>query len=243
MKQSTLDSFLNLKRGRDIESKKVHSEKEAKKKDEKKKLRKRRKEEQRSEKAVKKKKKRESSLKKLAPETKTSNSTIPQPKPFWNSLTAKISNSCVLLTNINVLPAEPILNLQQLGEHWFSTKAQKVATAFSTFDLWSRNLWNSIPATKLSEEENSAERTEKKSHRISKDKPPAGRTKKIKLYPTETQRKTLNRWFGTARWTYNRCLDAVKNGCPRNKKSLRARCVNNDLWTGELAWLGFEHSL
>lgn len=60
-------------------------------------------------------------------------------------------------------------------------------------------------------------------------KPPAGKTKKIRLYPTQSQRHTLNQWFGTVRWTYNQVLDGVMNkGMKRNKKELRAAYVNND---------------
>lgn len=48
----------------------------------------------------------------------------------------------------------------------------------------------------------------------------------------------LNRWFSTARWTYNRAVDAVRSGCERSKKALRALCVNNELWESEsLAWV------
>jgi putative transposase len=61
--------------------------------------------------------------------------------------------------------------------------------------------------------------------------------KKVQLYPTQTQRETLNKWFGTARWTYNRCVTAVKEGEPRNKKCLRAKCVNNVNFETEFTWV------
>ena len=34
--------------------------------------------------------------------------------------------------------------------------------------------------------------------------------KNIRLYPTKSQRKVLNFWFGCARWTYNKCVDLYK---------------------------------
>ena len=69
-------------------------------------------------------------------------------------------------------------------------------------------------------------------------KSPAERVRKIKLKPNPAQRQTLNNWFSTARWTYNRCVHAINElGCERSKKALRAQCVNNDLWTGELEWV------
>jgi len=32
-------------------------------------------------------------------------------------------------------------------------------------------------------------------------------------------------------------VQAIRDGCPRNKKELRAQCVNNMLWQGETAWV------
>ena len=54
-----------------------------------------------------------------------------------------------------------------------------------------------------------------------------GKAIKIRVYPTTVQRKILNEWFGTARWTYNQVVAAIRDGVPRNKKQLRAKCVNN----------------
>lgn len=69
-------------------------------------------------------------------------------------------------------------------------------------------------------------------------KPPPERVKKIKLRPTSEQRKKLNQWFGTARWTYNRCVAAIReHGCDRSKKELRSRCVHNNLWEKENSWV------
>ncbi|KAK9488756.1 hypothetical protein V1527DRAFT_456102 [Lipomyces starkeyi] len=53
--------------------------------------------------------------------------------------------------------------------------------------------------------------------------------KKIRLYPTAEEKHILERWIGTARWTYNECLRAVKvEGVPRSKKALRARAINRE---------------
>ncbi|CAG8703828.1 11196_t:CDS:2 [Gigaspora margarita] len=41
-------------------------------------------------------------------------------------------------------------------------------------------------------------------------KPPAGKVRRIHLFPTQEERMKLRKWIGTARWTYNRCLIAVK---------------------------------
>ncbi len=68
------------------------------------------------------------------------------------------------------------------------------------------------------------------------EKPPAQKTKKIKLFPTQEQRVTLNKWFGTARWTYNQCLQVIKDGTPRKQKLLRAKCVNNGNFSEQNQW-------
>lgn len=53
------------------------------------------------------------------------------------------------------------------------------------------------------------------------------KARKIRIYPNQEQRQILARWFGTARWTYNRCLDAIeKEQVKKNKKELRAKCLN-----------------
>ncbi len=68
-----------------------------------------------------------------------------------------------------------------------------------------------------------------------------GRVKKIRLYPTREERQKLAQWFGATRWTYNRCLEEVKDkGCERTEKALRARVVNADVLEAggkALAWL------
>jgi hypothetical protein len=67
----------------------------------------------------------------------------------------------------------------------------------------------------------------KKAKAKPKPKIPAGKSRKIRVYPTSEQRKTLRKWFGTARWTYNECLKEIQeNGVAKKKKALRARCLN-----------------
>ena len=48
----------------------------------------------------------------------------------------------------------------------------------------------------------------------------------------------LNKWFDTARWTYNKCVDAVKNRvCSKNKKSLRSVCLNSGALKDTYPWV------
>ncbi|CAG8820979.1 3992_t:CDS:1, partial [Racocetra fulgida] len=82
-------------------------------------------------------------------------------------------------------------------------------------------------------ETNVSELKKNKQKMVSK-KEPAGKAKRIKLFPIQEQRQTLVKWFGTTRWTYNQALLAVeKDRIPRNKKSLRVKCVNSELFQNE----------
>jgi putative transposase len=59
-------------------------------------------------------------------------------------------------------------------------------------------------------------------------KPSAGKAKRIRVYPNATQKTLLNGWFGTARWTYNQCLQKIKEDRTNLKKAtLRTLVVNN----------------
>jgi putative transposase len=67
----------------------------------------------------------------------------------------------------------------------------------------------------------------KKAKAKPKPKIPAGKSRKIRVYPTSEQRKTFRKWFGSARWTYNECLKEIEeSGVAKEKKALRAKCLN-----------------
>ncbi len=53
----------------------------------------------------------------------------------------------------------------------------------------------------------------------------AGRS--LSAVPGQRTTECLLRWMGTARWTYNHCLEAHRDhGVALNKKQLRAKCIN-----------------
>jgi putative transposase len=58
------------------------------------------------------------------------------------------------------------------------------------------------------------------------------------LQPTPEQKRTLNRWFGCARNTYNTALKLIEDKvCAVNHQALRDRCVKNELFKGtDQAW-------
>ncbi|KAK9489028.1 hypothetical protein V1508DRAFT_465267 [Lipomyces doorenjongii] len=76
-------------------------------------------------------------------------------------------------------------------------------------------------------------RTDDKNERAGKrrktDIEQAEKARCFRVYPTTEQKAILRNCFGTARWTYNRCLDAVeKNEVTKNKKDLRAAFLNKE---------------
>ena len=69
-------------------------------------------------------------------------------------------------------------------------------------------------------------------------KPTAGKVRRIRLFPTTEQRKKLVAWFGTARWTYNKCLELVKADRTKLKKGdLRTAIVNNANYETTNTWV------
>lgn len=68
------------------------------------------------------------------------------------------------------------------------------------------------------------------------------KTRKIRVYPAnDAQRELLPRWFGTARWTYNQCLAALKREGsvfrPSRSGGLREAIVNDGNYTRENTWV------
>lgn len=64
--------------------------------------------------------------------------------------------------------------------------------------------------------------------KVSKNQPPNS-VKKIKLYPNTQQKLILKNWFDTARYTYNICVDGIKNKkCKLTKSSMRNYCLNRN---------------
>jgi hypothetical protein len=73
---------------------------------------------------------------------------------------------------------------------------------------------------------------ESQKEKIGKTKKPAGKSIMIRLYCNKSQRENLNKWFGTARWTYNQVIASLR-ASPRDiskyavVKELRKDFVNN----------------
>ncbi|RHZ90027.1 hypothetical protein Glove_9g275 [Diversispora epigaea] len=126
---------------------------------------------------------------------------------------------------------------------WYSVrmsvlKVVKSENLRKTYSQSSRYLWQDImecvPPPIVEEDEKLPKPKKNKSSKI-----PAGKTQRIRLFPTQEEKSKLKRWMGTARWTYNRCLVAVeKEGIERTKKALRAQCLNAANFNNtELQWV------
>lgn len=94
---------------------------------------------------------------------------------------------------------------------------------------------------KIEREEKEKEEAKKKKKKPRKsEKKEAGRVRRIRLYPTVKQRQTLKEWFGTTRWTYNRCLSFVKEQTlPKKKRKtiFRAIALNSELFKTKNQWV------
>ncbi|CAN0535835.1 unnamed protein product, partial [Ectocarpus sp. 12 AP-2014] len=67
------------------------------------------------------------------------------------------------------------------------------------------------------------------------------RARKIKLDPSRAWKERLRKWMGTARWTYNRCLDYYKKGkCRMNKTDFRSKVVGGECKTSWVLETPFE---
>lgn len=65
-------------------------------------------------------------------------------------------------------------------------------------------------------------------------------TRKIRVYPAdEHQHSILPKWFGAARWVYNRCLDFVRDGTckPNRSGGLREVVVNDANYVNTNEWM------
>jgi putative transposase len=161
-----------------------------------------------------------------------STTIVPNFVPFWTESTAALSLKCALPVATDSAATDSSWSNSSLPSpipnSWFTCKVQTRPQTKSSLKISSLLSTSLLPKT-----------TDAKLQRKGKCvKLAAEKSRKIRLFPTPEQKLILNKWFSTARWTYNRTVASIREGCDRNKKSLRATCVNNDLWlTPELSWV------
>ena len=134
-------------------------------------------------------------------------------QPFWTSDIGKLSASLWL-------PGSQMTQRDHvLGKAWFSSTEQ-----------WDVNphqcQWNSrlVDIILKSSDGGEAQVTAPSSES------PLLEARRIRVYPANPkQGELLRKWFGTARWTYNQCLNLVKDKtCKSNKSGGLREAVVND---------------
>jgi hypothetical protein len=135
-------------------------------------------------------------------------------------------------SDINLLSKSTCLS----GKSWFTSKMMSSIQPKIFPKDYSQALQSSLQKIMDLEVEKKKEEMKPKKQQLKKNGepkkpkgPPAENCKKIKLYPTPKEKEILNKWMGTARWTYNQCLYAIKtNGIEKTEKDLRAYCTNGN---------------
>jgi transposase len=174
---------------------------------------------------------------------------------FWNETTEVIANEFWLPTRDSLQELETLdgTYLQALARNcWFHAPAKQGPVPESYLNL-ARLMERRVEEVENFHKKNGIDPA-RKNQRIKKrnnsnktcykkegktKKPPAGKARKIRLYPNKEEREKLSQWFGAARWTYNECCTAVyKHGMPFKLKVLRNFAVNQDsLKARNLDWL------
>ena len=106
-------------------------------------------------------------------------------------------------------------SLNNLGHNsWFTVKQEqfvsKQENLYTTYLQSQPSLWQGIMEEKLKKTEEKEKPLNVKKETTTSDKLPAGITRSLRFYPIQEQKQKLKKWFGTVRWTYNRCVNAVK---------------------------------
>jgi hypothetical protein len=103
-----------------------------------------------------------------------------------------------------------------LARSWFTVKLTEMnkqspvncleSFPSSLFFFFAKN--NRLPGRNKKNDKDS--KKAKKWKKKSTKKESAGKSIMIKLYPNKSQKEELNRWFGTARWTYNQVVASLR---------------------------------
>jgi len=113
---------------------------------------------------------------------------------------------------------------------WFSSRAADFRASVPTLTgtaLWQRIAAAEPPPTPPSSDTSDTDSDEDDDEENPPPEPLKTRT--YRLHPTAAVRQTLRQWFGSARVTYNRCVDALKaRRVKPTLKTLRADALNAD---------------
>ena len=115
--------------------------------------------------------------------------------------------------------------------------SQMMMSSLSLQSLWQNITENVQPTTKKEEPKKPPKKLKQRKSKSKKPKKerkpkktPAQKAIKIKLYPSKEERDKLNQWMGTARWTYNRCLEIYNNRVTKSElKKLKKRTTKDEI--------------
>ncbi len=186
-------------------------------------------------------------------------------EPFWNQYTRELSQKLWLPTTSNcneydlsllkkmdpvsrqyILDSMDDQSKKLMLNSWFSVKIQtpKVPLSDSQLTLW-QSVHDSLhDATPEIPEKPKKKRKKRKNANL--DKPDAGKSIRIRIYPTTAQKQILRDWFGASRWIYNQCIqymnekrshEATKNYYPK-VQDLRNDIVNDANFITQNQWCG-----
>ena len=156
-------------------------------------------------------------------------------KPFWNLQCQDNSKKLWLCTGIDSQDSgSNCLNpssLRLAQNSWFSAKILQTPTENlpKTYSQLQPSLWRVTTGPEVPLIEKDVKPNEKL---------PAGKARKIRVYPTKEQQKTFHKWIGTTRWTYNQCVASIKTKvCRASKKELRSLHLNKDAVEESNPWV------
>ena len=143
-------------------------------------------------------------------------------KPFWTESSKNLSKNLWLPTKIDYQDSDLTLfngsAINLIANSWFSTNIQTKTQNSTSHKMYYPLLTSS--QQKIME-----------CDLLCTEKKEILRSKKIKIYPTTSQKKLLNIWFGSCRWVYNQCVNYI-NATKKNKaiseKILRDKFINGD---------------
>jgi putative transposase len=161
--------------------------------------------------------------------------------PFWSESIQEKSKKLLSCTSTDcedvVLDSWNSSAKRLLAGSWFTAKLTEVnkqspvnSLKFCPSSLFS--LPKTIDSAVGTEKEGKKSKKAKNWKKNSTKKESAGKSIMIRLYPNKSQKEELNKWFGTARWTYNQVVASLR-ASPRDVsqyavvKELRNDFVNN----------------
>ena len=158
--------------------------------------------------------------------------------PFWTSQSKEISKKLWLPTKIDSVDSVLTSSKEssrntQMGKSWFSinkklplkANSQEISFQLSQF---------SLPVSMDSEATNS--KTKSKTPVNPKNPPKKYKTLKIRLFPNEHQKATLNLMINQQRWYYNALVHIMNTKFPKDKLYLEQKSKENPLRYESDSW-------